>query len=282
MRGQALRPQPPGEEPREREDADLGPEVQADGHARPGGCGARRRGGGGADPRAAPGWGSADHPGKEEHLADLHEARAQRRAAGTHGRNPPQRPGPGRQRCAAEDQEQVSEQVEHVGQHCRPDERAGPAHRLRVAALSIEGQQGADAGEPPPDELPRGPSDAGRDAERLEKVGEPERGEHQHGARRQRHAEGLPVEPPRPQRVARSEGLADRRVGAHQDPDTDDAHREHHRVAQRCAGELDRTGPPHHRGIHEAHQRLSGLGESQRQREAEQDAQLVRRARRNG
>ena len=157
VRGEALRPQPPGEEPREREDADLGPEVQADGHAHP------------EDAALVVGEAAVqiqrprrdgdlpDDPGEEEHLADLHEAGGQRRAAGTHGRNPPQRPGPGRQPCAAEDQEEIAEQVEHVGQHRGPDQRARRPHRLRVAALRIEGQQRGDAGEPPPDELPRGP-----------------------------------------------------------------------------------------------------------------------------
>ncbi len=35
VRGEALRSQAPGEEPRQREDPDLGPEVQADGHPDP-------------------------------------------------------------------------------------------------------------------------------------------------------------------------------------------------------------------------------------------------------
>ena len=74
--------------------------------------------------------------------------------------------------CAAEDQEEIAEQVEHVRQHRGPDQRAGRAHRLRVAALGIEGEQRGDAREPPPDEVPRGPGDVRGDAERLEEVGE--------------------------------------------------------------------------------------------------------------
>src|SRR5262249_47369090 len=58
-----------------------------------------------------------------------------------------------------------------------------------------------------------------------------------------------------------------------------DADREHHRVAQRRARELDGARPAHHRRVDEPHERLSGLGEGQGEREADEDAQLVGRAR---
>jgi hypothetical protein len=187
---------------------------------------------------------SPDHPGQEDDLADLHQRRGEGRAARTHRRDPPQRAGPRRQPGPAEDEEEVPEQIHDVGQHRGPHPRARRPHRLDVAPLRVEDEQRGDAGQPPPDELPGRLRDVGGDAERLEQVGEHQRRQEEHPARRHRDPQRLPVQPAGPHPVACAEGLADERIGPHQGSDAHDADGEHHRVAQRRSGELDRAGRP--------------------------------------
>ena len=181
-----------------------------------------------------------DDPGEEDDLADLDQGGGQRRAARAHRRNPPERPRPRRQARAPEHQQDVAEQVDHVRQHRGPDQGPGGTHRLHVAALGVEDEQRGDSRKAPVDEGPARLGDVRGDAEALEQAGEDQRRRDEEQARHHRHPERLPVQPSRPQRIPRAQGLADERVHPHQRADAEDGHGEDDGVPQRRTGELHR------------------------------------------
>ena len=219
-----------------------------------------------------------DPPGRPGHEGGLEpggdrggDARARpRRAAGWRAALPAH----GGQARAAEDEQQVEEQVHDVRHHRREDDGARRVRPLEVGARGEEEEEGGQAGQPGQEvagglrrHLRRDPQRPERERHEAERDGEERADE-------QGEPGPLPEEVAGARPVAGAERLRDERVEPHHRAHPQHRDGEEEQRPEPDPGQLHRPGPPHHRGVHHAHERLPGVGEGQRHGEPDEGAHL--------
>ncbi len=192
------------------------------------------------------------------------EARRDRRAGRAERRDRAERAGERGEARAAEHEQEIGGDVEHVRDHRRDDHGPGEPVRLQIGAAGEVEQEEREPGEPP-QEVPAGLArDVCADPERLERGGGEREGEGERGGEREGEPGALPQEAARARRVPGAERLRDERIEAVHHPHAEHRERHEQRVAEADPRERQRPRAPDDRGVHDAHERLAALRDRER------------------
>ena len=196
-----------------------------------------------------------------------------------HCRDVPQRARPSGKARAAEDEQQVEQEIGDVGEHGGDEQRPHDRRGLQVGAQPDEEQQREQSGQPRPEELLGPASDFRLDSGQVDESRREGQRHRQDRGDDHRQPGSLPDQHARARPILRAEGLGDERIEAHHGADADHRDGEEDAVGKPHRAEGGGTQPPHHRGVHHAHESDACLRARDRHGEPQQLAQLAEKAR---